>query len=470
MAISASLLTNGNSGTNSSTVTTATFSPTPNALVLVAVSNKGSGAATADPTASGLGLTWLPIGTGPEVFGTGANWEKLTVFRSMATGSTTGTITFDSTDVSTEWHWRIYEFTGVDTRGSNGDFAIVQTEQNSANAQNSVSITLSAFEHPDNATYGAFGWTEPETGTVGSGFTGGSDNASEGAATLAQYKLSNDTTVDASWTTLSIWAGFAVEIRAGRPGQFFAKPSPELITNGGFDADTDWTKGTGWTISGGVASANDTTNRDLKQDIGAIPGNTYRVTYTILNYVKGNISVNIAGNSGGQTSANGTYVKDIVAGSAPTALGVLIIRGGGDHQFDVDNVSVKEVKTIAKPSTELVTNGGFDADTDWNKGTGWTISDGVATKSPGTQSNVSQTLGTVLGKRYRVTFTVSNYVAGIVRPFLGTVVGTNRTANGTYVEDITYTEGSDGISIQGTSTFEGDIDNVSVKEVKALIK
>ena len=28
----------------------------------------------------------------------------------------------------------------------------------------------------------------------------------------------------------------------------------ELVTNGTFDTDTDWTKGTGWTISGGVAA------------------------------------------------------------------------------------------------------------------------------------------------------------------------------------------------------------------------
>jgi hypothetical protein len=33
---------------------------------------------------------------------------------------------------------------------------------------------------------------------------------------------------------------------------------PELVTNGTFDTDTNWTKGTGWTISGGIASATTT--------------------------------------------------------------------------------------------------------------------------------------------------------------------------------------------------------------------
>jgi len=37
---------------------------------------------------------------------------------------------------------------------------------------------------------------------------------------------------------------------------------PELVTNGTFDTDTGWTKGTGWSISGGQASidGSNTTN------------------------------------------------------------------------------------------------------------------------------------------------------------------------------------------------------------------
>ena len=32
----------------------------------------------------------------------------------------------------------------------------------------------------------------------------------------------------------------------------------ELVTNGDFSSDSDWTKGTGWSIAGGVASHVDT--------------------------------------------------------------------------------------------------------------------------------------------------------------------------------------------------------------------
>jgi len=122
-----------------------------------------------------------------------------------------------------------------------------------------------------------------------------------------------------------------------------------------------------------------------------------------------------------------------------------------------------------KPSPELITNGGFDTDTVWTKGTGWVISGGVAS-SPDALGNLSQTAVLVPGRRYRVTFTVLNYVDGSTRFRLGTTAtnATLRTANGTYVEDGT----ADGTTFQIVTTSTGtyDIDNVSVKLVKAIIK
>ena len=185
-------------------------------------------------------------------------------------------------------------------------------------------------------------------GAVGA-FVGGSSNVGTTRTAPGTYReifvagASNTTGLVASGTTTCVIDNFSV-----KKVKTIAKPSTELITNGGFDTDTDWTKqGTtpGWSIAGGVASADNDTNADLVQDIGAIPGNTYRVTYTILNYVKGNVAAVVGGTGGGQTPANGTYVKDIIAGSANSNF---LIRGGSDHQFDVDNVSVKEVKALIK--------------------------------------------------------------------------------------------------------------------------
>jgi len=68
---------------------------------------------------------------------------------------------------------------------------------------------------------------------------------------------------------------------------------------------------------------------------------------------------------------------------------------------------------------ELVTNGGFDSDTAWTKGAGWSISDGVATFAGGANANISQSLTLVIGKTYRVTFTIPNTVSGFVAVYLG---------------------------------------------------
>ena len=115
----------------------------------------------------------------------------------------------------------------------------------------------------------------------------------------------------------------------------------------------------------------------------------------------------------------------------------------------------------------LVTNGTFDADTDWTKGTGWTIGSGVATKSAGTASDLYQLLTLEVGKTYAVTYTVSGYSAGQVLPsFTGgtTVSGTARTANGTYTDLLTASPGSNRFNIYGNSTFVGSVDNISIFE------
>ena len=115
----------------------------------------------------------------------------------------------------------------------------------------------------------------------------------------------------------------------------------------------------------------------------------------------------------------------------------------------------------------LVTNGTFDADTNWTKGTGWTISGGVATKTAGTQANLTQSSGLTIGKAYMVTFTITAYTAGNFIPYLGsTGAGTARTSTGTFSEVIVCAGTSDTI-IVANSAASGSVDNVSVFEVDA---
>jgi len=91
--------------------------------------------------------------------------------------------------------------------------------------------------------------------------------------------------------------------------------------------------------------------------------------------------------------------------------------------------------------TELVTNSGFDTDTDWTKNTGWTISGGkgVATSAVNVKVIYQIISGLVPGKKYRVTYTISTLTAGAFnfRMYNTDNVGTTRSSTGTYTEEVT---------------------------------
>ena len=125
------------------------------------------------------------------------------------------------------------------------------------------------------------------------------------------------------------------------------------------------------------------------------------------------------------------------------------------------------LKPIPYLGSEKVVNGDFATDSDWNKGTGVTISGGSLNFSGVLSSvNTYQSSSIEIGKRYLVTFTISNYTSGGIRAIIGSSGFTDiRTSNGTFTTDV-VASGNTTIYLQsqsGTSTYS--IDNVSVKEV-----
>lgn len=119
-----------------------------------------------------------------------------------------------------------------------------------------------------------------------------------------------------------------------------------------------------------------------------------------------------------------------------------------------------------------VTNGGFDSDTNWTKGTGWSIGSGVATKTAGTSTYLTQTYPLVVGASYQITFTVTAYTAGQVRPALAggaSTGGTYRSAVGTYTETLVAATGNALIGFQADASFAGSIDDVSIALVGELL-
>jgi len=118
--------------------------------------------------------------------------------------------------------------------------------------------------------------------------------------------------------------------------------------------------------------------------------------------------------------------------------------------------------------SEEVTNGDFATDSDWTKESGWTISGGKATFDGSAATNaLYQNIGGVSGTKYLLSFEVTDYVSGSVKAYLsnGDVSASTPSinANGKYVFDITAT----GVLclFRNETSFNGSIDNVSVKEL-----
>ena len=111
----------------------------------------------------------------------------------------------------------------------------------------------------------------------------------------------------------------------------------ELIINGNFATDSNWIKGTGWTISGGEANCNSGSSTELYQSL-AVSGKTYKITFTITSYTSGQIAARAGGITGVVRTSIGTFTDTITANG--TQLGVF---NSGGFVGSIDNVSVVEV-------------------------------------------------------------------------------------------------------------------------------
>ena len=117
-------------------------------------------------------------------------------------------------------------------------------------------------------------------------------------------------------------------------------------------------------------------------------------------------------------------------------------------------------------SADLVTNGDFTTDTDWTKQDGWTISGGKANANMvlGGNGNIYQTILTI-GKTYKLTFTVSNYVQGYARNLSQDGTMPLYNSNGTFTEYFVANTSNLFMNASTSESTQLSIDNVSVVEV-----
>ena len=227
----------------------------------------------------------------------------------------------------------------------------------------------------------------------------------------------------------------------------FSQEGVELVTNGSFDTDSDWTKGTGWTISEGSASFDGTTSNSIRQNIGLVENNIYKVTFTISNVSQGGVAPVFGGSLQLQTiTANGTYTMYSKSGLNP----LLYFQPVSNFIGSINNVSVREVGQ------------------DWTLGTGWSIGEDKAI-SDGLSNfeNIYQTISPnlVIGNSYLISFDLI-VTSGALRI---------RTNAGTYYSNVFNTSGNQSVTLKlengsdfwfnSYSGFEGSITNISIKEV-----
>lgn len=112
-------------------------------------------------------------------------------------------------------------------------------------------------------------------------------------------------------------------------------------------------------------------------------------------------------------------------------------------------------------------NGSFSTDTLWTKEAGWTITGGQAVASNAVFTTLTSTSSPiVIGRKYRVTYTVSNYSSGSVQVRVGNTYDTYRNANGTYT--FTLVAANTVLSIYGSSATLR-IDNILIDEIDASV-
>jgi len=124
------------------------------------------------------------------------------------------------------------------------------------------------------------------------------------------------------------------------------------------------------------------------------------------------------------------------------------------------------IKNSQEPvRTTVVANQTFGADTtNWTRGTGWTFNGTVAVATAATGDLTYNTAFLNTSNVYEVTYTISNYSAGILQVAVGTTVYNSPQFNGTYVYLFIINSASAGFRFN-TSTFSGNLDNVSVVQI-----
>jgi len=134
----------------------------------------------------------------------------------------------------------------------------------------------------------------------------------------------------------------------------------------------------------------------------------------------------------------------------------------GAFVVDTDEGATVTCDDVDATDSGLVTNGTFGSDTDWTKGTGWSIGSGVANPGAG-GTFLDQTLTLSTNSIYVLALEISNNTAGGFNIGLDAALSPLFTTNGVHFFTVAASSSSQTLRIFANSGTTGDIDNVSVR-------
>jgi len=150
--------------------------------------------------------------------------------------------------------------------------------------------------------------------------------------------------------------------------------SPELVTNGDFATNSDWTEGAGWDIdeaNNRITRTAQSGTTSASQDVSFVSGKRYIITYT-LDVSAGSFLIRLGGDGVKDTparSVDGTYTEVV---NASGNYDILNLRASdGTFAGSISNVSVRQLDTNNR----------------WTIGSGWSLGDGYAENSTSASSS-----------------------------------------------------------------------------------
>lgn len=156
------------------------------------------------------------------------------------------------------------------------------------------------------------------------------------------------------------------------------------------------------------------------------------------------------------TRSNGAPGSTETTGPNSESLTAYTWTGSG---AEIASNALKNTPTLG---SNVAVNGTFDADSNWIKNSGWTISGGTANGSSVTNETVTQNTLTT-NRWYQMDYDITSISGGNTQPSIGGRRGESHTATGSYTW-ISFAASS-ALGVMGLSSFSGSIDNIVAREI-----